>query len=37
MTLLAMTEGEVWTLIIIILLVLFFGVLVITDDSDWFD
>ncbi len=32
-----MTEGEVWTLVIIVGLALVFGVIVITSDSDWFD
>lgn len=30
-------SGTAWTVIIIVLLVIVFGVVVITDDLDWFD
>jgi hypothetical protein len=33
----AMSEGTMWTIIIIVLIVFVFGVVIITDDFDWFD
>lgn len=37
MNALAMTSGEAWTLVLIIVIALVFGVLVVTNDTDWFD
>lgn len=34
---LAMTSGQVWTLLLIIVIVLVFGVFVVSSDTDWFD
>ena len=34
---LAMSSGEAWTLVLIIVIALVFGVLVVTSDTDWFD
>lgn len=36
MSLLAMTNGQFWTLVAIVVVCLVFGVLVLSGDDDWF-